>query len=939
MTDKIVVQDLGDAVLVEDSDGDITIVLAGESTTGALVSASAAAASASAAATSATNASASATNASASATNASASAAAAASDRTLVEGIAASAGALKRYATKALMDAGIAGIAANEFVEVQADETFADRPARYQKQSGSLVRVAIFYQSPARIFADKLGSDASNGRSPAAAKQTLAAANAITASGDTVKIKGQRWFEKFAPGTSGQHTTVEPYGGGRPLIFDGSRLVPAVSWTAHPTHANVWVANVTHEDATIGAQAHYMAWQEGDAKQRRLEPYWGGASIAANDAFVAAAPGRFTVRKTGSTNPDPRAGSETGVATYTYTVRLFDDANPNAGPATVYVADHGHIAWFREGTNVRGITFQRTATKDAVASSGGFVLGSFSERMGVFEDCAFIDTAMHGFVGTLIAKRCRAIGRPVFGASYSGGYAYHFFRDTGAHGMSDGALAEDVYAKGYTFAFHSHGTGGGVPEHRRVDIRRARVEDCNGAIFVGESEEGWFAEDIEALNCQLLAHTSGSPLDIKRATFLSADIANCRGFFLNDNVTAEDLTLIFRSAGSRAVFRNANTTNFSVSLTRANIVDGLQISDHASNVSLTIADCIMGQMGNPTKLNSLVATNSQLQMDARTLEEIQAVFAGVANSCLVPWVRQPFTTTVLPDDIAWFNTTRFGTGTAGSTAIAMNFVDANTMFVGQGLRFIDWDGAGNNFDTKLVSINTTGSGGSITVADAAPGNFTSKACQRAHFGRQIFPQGVATTGRLSTSGAAITVADARHFSVGLTIRIEGFGLRKITAISGKTLTLDRPCVWQTPDNLAVNWQNPDGTGSGVPIPDLDISFGFPIRYSSTLTPTSATVVRSGVTYGPSSMNSNSVFGLFAFSLAGAVQSQGAIRTEEGYIATGFPVAAGDTISIETAVFVSDYLPIWEGDPKVSGKAIPRAGSEIAARGIGRRWAR
>jgi hypothetical protein len=486
-----------------------------------------------------------------------------------------------------------------------------------------------------------------------------------------------------------------------------------------------------------------------------------------------------------------------------------------------------------------------------------------------------------------------------------------------------------------------------VDDHESVLVRDLEARDCTFAVGPGASTYGYTLENIKAINCASLVANGAGRLFVRRALYISETSINNRAFAdMGMDIEVEDATLIFRgSAGSILRKASGASAGLTMALTRVTNVGG-GITDGSSGVILSATDCILGDLGpNISYIDTgFVATNCQLGFDARTLAEIQATFAGVNDDCLVPWVPQVIETTVLADDIAWYNTTRTGTGTTGSTTVTMNYVDASTMYPGQALKFIDWNGAGADFVTKLVSINTTGAGGTITVADAAPGNFAGKACHRAHFSRKIFPDGTATTGRISTDGTQIYLTDARHFTEGMTIRVGGvsprasFGARKIVTLAGNLATLDRECPWRTSDNTAPTYQNPNGTGNGVPIPLVNVSFGFPLRNSVSLTAMSASVDHAGTVVSGNVASATGIFSGFAFDLTGAGINYGGVRFEDGYIATGFPVAVGDVITITAAAYVSDYDLQWEGDPTMTGHAIPLAGSELAYRKIGSRWA-
>lgn len=835
-----------------------------------------------------------------------------------------------------------------------AAQTAAQQAATQASQSAAGVVGAV----RKIYYVDSSAVDTNSGLSSSTPKKTIAAVAALVQNGDIVLFRrGGRWFESL---TGLQpYVIVGAYGYGAKPIFDGSRPLPQTGWTQDTTNPLNWYLDVTHTVATspggIAANSfHAMVWDERAAgRDAPLTPYWAGADITANRAYVGANPGTFTCYKVGSTVKDPR--TDTSGTQYRYYVHLSDGSSPNSASIQLYYAEQVQVMSLNFGNIVSDIVVQRTATKD--------MAGHNQNDSAILENVEFYDAPVHAWVGGAIHLRnCRAVTRLVSADStslttsqYFAGAAFHGFRATATNGESRGFVVEGCYAEGYGVAVYSHGTGGTANEHPQVVVRRVESRSCSTVLSMGTTDHGWTAEDIVAYDYAAFANVS-----------LNARLIRCKGTtnqtnataleLYGDKIYAEDCSFAFGAGGylyrnEVALTQNDGTT-YTVTLNRISKVGGYLSDSNARRrqVNLVATDCVLDDVdasGSGYPWSTITAKNTQFRVRTMTLSEIQAANPGVGSDCLVPWVDQTYNRTVVSGDVSYLNSSRVVSGSSGGVTLTYNFRD-NDLVVGQAIRILNIDGAGTNFTTTVASLGATGSSGTITVTDPFPNAFSSKTPARGYYNHQLWPQS-AGTGVLSDDGTQLYVASDEPYAVGQTIylgtisgrRGDPFGPRKITAKSAGTLTLDKPALWR---NLSTTiTYAPFGTTTGVPRPTVSVGFGFTLRSASGATGqgpsvTLTKVVGSNITGAEPNSSTAMLSGHQALRASdGAVLSYGEIQHELGYVDCGFAVAAGDVVTASAAARVEDYLPVWVGTPTLTGQAVLRAGSILAGRNMGARW--
>ena len=119
-----------------------------------------------------------------------------------------------------------------------------------------LVYPTIFVNSVA-------GSDANSGASPAQAFATIAAAQAVVASGSVVGLsRGGYWREQF--NITANNIAVVNYGSGAMPVIDGADIV-TTGWTQPDaiTYPNVWSRSWTRASATTTASEMLGYWEAG----------------------------------------------------------------------------------------------------------------------------------------------------------------------------------------------------------------------------------------------------------------------------------------------------------------------------------------------------------------------------------------------------------------------------------------------------------------------------------------------------------------------------------------------------------------------------------------------------------------------------------------------------------------------------------------------------
>jgi hypothetical protein len=807
------------------------------------------------------------------------------------------------------------------------------------------------------------GSDSNSGLSSTTAFLTPSKvlAQTLTPGMSASAGRGSRFFASLTMPYTLDTLTVKANGNGEKSIFDGSRKIAAASWTPDPTYPNVYYADVTHDVMTsctgvAATTCHFMLWQEAAGLDQALTAKFDGGTIDANRSWVSSNAGSFCCNRQGSTVADPR--TDTNSTLYRYYVHLTGDVDPRNATVDVYHGEQTQVITISANCNLAGLKFKRTSGKDMTGVS------ATGTRVGEISYCEWVDPSIHAWVGAYAHMHdVRAVTTLPDSITFGGG-AFHAYYGAGP---SPGFLLERFYAEGFTYGVYWHGADLSTAVHRRADIRNGLVRNCTNAIGGDITTNGIFIEEVNGYNTNSFlsmnsAITANLPATyIKRSKWVSQTSGGAAFSMAGGDLYVEDFVGIGRNSSAKlavnaeALAQN-NASELNLYLTRVT-TNGLKGSDDNARkrqLHLICVDSILGQLVPAASIpsgqgyDSITATNTQLAVGNRTLAQIQAIFPGVDNTCVVPYVNQPHTRTIQASDMAYATTARTASATSGSTTLTLNFADSYLGVLGTAIQVVNYDGAGTNFNT--VVTGWTGTGSPITVSDPAPATFSGKAVNVGTYGKQVFPQSAGTC-VISNDGTQIYVSNEEYFTAGQTIYVGGLNhrsspnpgapvVRQITAKSGQTLTLNTPIVWMDQASTLTPSYSAFGSTSGVQRPTFTVSFGFPLEPRTSVVSITRNTAGTNVTSSAESSSNTALF-TDATAQVGSRDATGATNTEAarilhelGYMNIGFRVAPGDVLSVTSTAYVEDYSAKFSSDPTVTGQANLVNGSLLATLRMG-----
>jgi hypothetical protein len=337
---------------------------------------------------------------------------------------------------------------------------------------------------PRTFYVDPVsGSDANNGLTTGAAKQTIASVlSGLVRGGDSVAIKGGTTARESTLSFPGS-TIITSYGTGKGKI-SGARIISSGAWVADGTYANVKKAVVAHTVTSAGL-FYPMVWDD-DVK---LTYYIAGADIAANRAYVDTHPGTFTCHQTGSSVSNPQTDSNG--TSYTYYVRLSDSTNPAS--SVMEYAEQVNIITLVGGENFSNVIVQRTSAKDMINKVAGN-LPFYSNN------ADFLEAAVHAIVGSPCQHTNSTATALPSSTPLGAGGGFHFFRDNAAEGVAALSSATNCTATGFDKGFYSHGTAAGA-EQVEVDLTDCASVNCSIGIQSGVTTNGWHITRHTHTNC------------------------------------------------------------------------------------------------------------------------------------------------------------------------------------------------------------------------------------------------------------------------------------------------------------------------------------------------------------------------------------------------------------------------------------------------------
>jgi hypothetical protein len=912
---------------------------------------------------------------------AAASAAAALVSQTVALAAANAAGPTVIYATKALADAGLAGLAANTVVEVSVDESRASRRSRYRKTGGVYV-FELNLTGPQTVYLDVTsGSDANSGLTALLPKLTLSAAVALLSAGDTLLIKrGTRMFTPFSSTLT--DLTIGAYGHGPRPIIDGSMACTG-TWTLDGTYTNTWYLDITLPEATGGDYAsnsssafHPSLWDEAANNwDNRSMAVWrvlrndvvAGVAVgaAATQAqiltIVDANPGHFTIFKQGSSNAEPRNASESGTLFRVY-MRTRDGTNPNTNGRTVRIARFIQVATFGNRAKVEDLVMQRISNKDLVGVHGP------GDRPEYFRRCDFLGAAIHGSVlGGVETRDCVAEASWSHNDSIAqGGGAFNYFY--GGENLP-GLDMFNCRAVRFQKAAYAHGSGSPSYNLRHFNIDGLVSDGCTVVFEPGDTLETKVLRNIRAYGVTTIATIDTVPTVIEDSEFYGVGTPS-QTLFVNYGLSAivtmrnsfaynfEGLIIEPFAApahGSAADYSTLTLVDSTVdgTFTNPGNVKRTQFNLVLQNSILrTISDGGLNDLWVQGSITADATSNVEFGLTAREL--LTATHVGAVAGVLTGARRQTLAKTILTGDITYFNSGRDATYSGvdngdGTANLTINFNNAN---YGRSVRVIDAYGAGLHYDGRLVNKGVAGSSQIIVVAPPPSGAFTSKALHAGVFNKFLFRDAITAT--ISPDGTQIRVPDGALFNVGSFFNVghpnggTPYGVRQVTVKSGNVLTLDRACVWTTPPtgSALIAFNSIDGTTTTDrnALPTVSLTFGFPMRaLSAGMDNPKAVITRvegGDLTYrqqggglaklGPS-LDPPDV------NAAGAALSfWSGVNNFFGYLEQGIGVYAGDVLTFTADVSVDQDRLSYVTDPLIARAYVPTPTCEPIRRRAGYR---
>lgn len=452
------------------------------------------------------------------------------------------------------------------------------------------------------------------------------------------------------PAGNGRWETV---GAGQKAFIDCSLPVTTADISAHPTHANVYVVEITHAVAPYYAATsqsvngpHVGMWWETASTGllgEYLEPYFDAADIAAGEAFVRDNPGRCFVHKVGSTTPDVR--NETTGSALRYVFQLADSSNPTTGGNLRYACYHQTGLRWDENAVIKNVIFGRNTRKDCTST---YNQGDQTGSLPTFEDCAWVDTGCHANVGPSNWKRCIAYSRTPGAA---GGGGWHNFVSTNPEARIPDI--EDCYIDGYFFSIYSHGDGQSPYVLNSATGRRLRLSNSRMAIALPVLNTNASFEDVWVSNAGTMV--SGF-CDVTRFIFEGTEkfgritVVESATSTLTDGLITTDDTDVLNFLDISPWTNQDSDDSATFVLTRLTFakptLEFLRSTTANEFLNLTISDSVVGRSdvgattGNVTFFERATITNSYFgptnsNGDALvTVSEYQSFVPGVGNDVI-----------------------------------------------------------------------------------------------------------------------------------------------------------------------------------------------------------------------------------------------------------------------------------------------------------------
>jgi hypothetical protein len=488
-----------------------------------------------------------------------------------------------------------------------------------------------------------LGSDSNSGTSSSSPFLTLAHAVAATPANKRLGIaRGSRLFERLTGVASG--VSIGDYGSStlpQPSIEGGRLIVGAWVQDGAAWHIDVTHTLTVQAAASLNANMnHFMLWDEraqGIEAVTAMAAYWGGATQADNIAYVKANQGAFTCYRTGSAAADPRLDA-TG-QTFTYYVRLSDDANPNTVGSIYYAEQQINIP--PNDGSIDGITFGRCSSKDCLYDAGNAL------PLRKLNNYRAIDCAIHGAVAAPFECR-NYYSRPLPSSRIYGGGGITAYHSQVTFAETPGVNFYGVDNRDCSSIIFFHGEISAAPVHKYVNAYNIiGTRANNGIAWSQDTEQGVIVDGFTWTLIRKMV--GGTTVTLKNGTFTTpTDSNDCYGFDMAGNQVGEHLSLTFQNntANRRFLYFNdaaqlASNAVLFYTLTLRYVTNiggyGPNGNTYWNQVDLVVEDSDLGELCKPgteatVPFHGMTATRSKFSVGGRTLATLQASYPGIDST-------------------------------------------------------------------------------------------------------------------------------------------------------------------------------------------------------------------------------------------------------------------------------------------------------------------
>lgn len=686
----------------------------------------------------------------------------------------------------------------------------------------------------------------------------------------------------------------------------------------------------------------------------------------------------FCVFPTVGTGYEPNDGTpRTAFRAY---IHLADGSNPNTNGRTLRINEQRGLFTTGRGMDVNNVIFARCGGKDMIAGFQDLTglpraSGAKDIFAGNFYNCSFWE-ATHGPVcAGMGGQDCDYIGHYMRDAYKGSAGAYHDFRSIGGVNKGLGMGWVRCKAKRFGYMFYCHGGGDGSDQQNRILYVDTAFADDGVAIAVaGQASQGYWLRNVVGRsidsigascypestyeNCKFylragIANSIGGGSNPLTVTYPVANAGTAR--FINSLVISLGTSLAL-PMGPLATLTQPQMVNLKMERSTIWGLIPSQTNTQYKQLNITmdrysyLGVFDSGSAGDinlefyPTGTVTAQGADgsgnfgSIIECLRTTPDTLRAAHAGIEAGVETGMFKQVWQHTVIAADLVYValnavNATSWVDNGDGTATVTTGFNFGTNGFT-RGIKIAGINAAGADY---LGVVRSVPDNTHVIVAPVPTGTSpTTGAITSAFYRPTPFKDPI--TAYISTNGTQLNVASADGMVVGQMFHAghpvagqPSFGLRKITAISGTVITLDKACPWlQRENNVTYRAIATPTSGTGRTLPTLTVTYGFPIqrRVLSDASFVYPQFLITKVEGGTLSIIQNMSVFTGEFIQAGLVNvgfnSQGTaaaytnIDYEAGYFNQSLGVGIGDIVTLTAEVDVSEYRLAFNTPPELGG---------------------